>query len=543
MSRATSAGWLSAWLTPRVDTPVDDRPPDPDRPEANGRRAWGWGPQWVVAVVCFGAYLALSWGRWRRMGAPSWDLGIFTQAVKGYANLTGPIVDLLGPGRTQLGEHFSPLLVVLAPFYKVFPSPVTLLVAQCLLLALSIVPVMMTARRLLGDIPAVLLGAAYGLSWGFQSGVDAQFHEYALAVPLLAFGLWALLLRRWGLTAVFTLLLLGVKEDLGFNVLVIGALVFGQALLRRRRARRAGGPDGGRGDLAAEPDDGVTDDTARQLRFGRLTALAGLLGTVLILFVLIPAFSPDGSWGFWNKLDDGTPGPTGLSETLTDLTDKVLTALTPNQKVNTLALLAALTIGSCVFSPLALIAVPTLLWRFLSNNHYYWGSDWHYSMILMPILFMAAIDALRKLRRSVSRPVRLYAFLVPAFAFSFALVTCLVFPLKDIWQPESYQPPPRAGEAAAVLALIPDGASVATDASSIMDIVTNHTVYWFWTVRDHGVTPDYFLLDPQAGYGDNDPGDPAAMAESYFPDTHFVTIYDITQSGDVKGYRLAQRQG
>jgi hypothetical protein len=533
---------LSDLLKPGVQSPVDDPLPDPDRPEADGRRAWGWWPQWVVTLLCFAAYLALSWGRWRRMDAPSWDLGMFTQAVKGYANLTGPIIDLLGPGYSRLGDHFSPLLVVLAPFYKAFPSPVTLLVAQCLLVAVSIVPVMMTARRFLGDGAAVLLGVAYGLSWGFQSGVDAQFHEYALAVPLLAFALWALLLHRWTLACVLTLLLLGVKEDLGFNVTALGGLVAGQALLRRRRAKRTGGPGPGPDRPGTGSDNGLTADAARQLRIGWTMALAGLIGTVLILFVLIPAFSPDGSWTYWNKLDNGNPGPTGLGATLNDLTDRALSVLTPNQKVNTLVLLAAVTIGSCVFSPLALIAVPTLLWRFLSTNHYYWGSDWHYSMILMPILFMAAIDGLRRLRGSASRPVRVYSFLVPPLAFAFTLMTCLAFPLKDIWKAETYQPPPRAGEAAAIMALLPSGTSVATDASSMTALVTDHTVYWLWTVRDHGVVPDYFLVDPQAGHGDNDPGDPATMAEEYFPDTHFATIYDATQSGDDKGYRLARHQ-
>ena len=197
-------------------------------------------------------------------------------------------------------------------------------------------------------------------------------------------------------------------------------------------------------------------------------------------------------------------------------------------------------LGSCVVSPLALVAVPTLLWRFISPNDGYWGSGWHYSMILMPIIFMAAVDALRKLRQSRVRHVRTYARVVPALACAFGLLTCLVFPFKDIARASSYAPPPRAAEAAAVLELIAPSASVATDTGLITQLVTHHTVYWMGPLGD-GVVPDYVLLDPQAGWS-SDPGDPAQLAEAYYPGTSFMTIYGESDSGDPNGYRLAKRE-
>ncbi|MDR1512837.1 MAG: hypothetical protein LBS56_05050 [Propionibacteriaceae bacterium] len=53
--------------------------------------------------------------RWARFEAASWDLAIFEQAVRGYANLQEPVVNLKGAGFNQLGDHFSPALALLAP--------------------------------------------------------------------------------------------------------------------------------------------------------------------------------------------------------------------------------------------------------------------------------------------------------------------------------------------------------------------------------------------------------------------------------------------
>ena len=476
---------------------------------------------WVVTLGVFLAYLALSLGRWRRQSAPSWDLAIFEQAIKGYAHFSAPIIDIKGPGFNQLGDHFSPLLAVLAPFYRIFPSPVTLLVAQCVLVAISVVPVMMAARRFLGSPSSVLLGIAYGVSWGLQSGVDVQFHEYALAVPLLAFCLWAYLTRRWMTTAILALLLLGVKEDLGFTVIVIGLF------LVARGVRRWSDPD---------------EDAIRQIVIGAATAVIGIAATALILLVVIPSFNPTGTWDYWVRLGDEDAGEAaGVGAALGNIPHLLASFFTPTQKITTLLMLLGLCMGCCLISPMALLVVPTLAWRFLSTNDGYWGTGWHYSMILMPMIFLSAIDALRKLNGHRWRAVDVYAKLVPVLACAFGLITCLLFPLKNVLDLTSYEKPQRADEAAYVISLIPDSTSVATDTGLITQLVTHHTVYWVGSLSD-GVVPDYVLIDPQAGWS-SDPGDPASLAEMYYPDTRFTTIYDETTSGDPGGFRLARHDG
>ena len=70
------------------------------------------------------------------------DLGIYDQAVQGYAHFhapNSPVVALpnaTDPGLSQLSDHFTPLLAVIAPLYWIHDSPVTLLFATAVLSAL-----------------------------------------------------------------------------------------------------------------------------------------------------------------------------------------------------------------------------------------------------------------------------------------------------------------------------------------------------------------------------------------------------------------------
>src|ERR1700722_11499689 len=164
---------------------------------------------WLIAGAVFLAYLMISLWRYLRFDPTSWDLGIFTEYVKQYGLLRAPIVDARTPGIDLLGDHFHPIVALIGPFFDLFPTPVTLLVGQALLTAISVIPVSRVARELLGVGAGRAIGIAYGFSWGLQELVNNDFHEVAFAVPLLAFSLSALVSKRiraavlWALPLVF----------------------------------------------------------------------------------------------------------------------------------------------------------------------------------------------------------------------------------------------------------------------------------------------------------------------------------------------------
>ena len=65
-------------------------------------------------------------------------------------------------GRNLMGDHTSFILVLLVPFYWLFPAVGTLLFTQALVIGLGAVPVFLYARqRLQSEAMALVLAAAY----------------------------------------------------------------------------------------------------------------------------------------------------------------------------------------------------------------------------------------------------------------------------------------------------------------------------------------------------------------------------------------------
>ena len=61
------------------------------------------------------------------MVVSSWDLAIFSKTTKAYTHLQTPIMEIKGPGYNLLGDHFHPILILLGPVWRLFPTPLALL--------------------------------------------------------------------------------------------------------------------------------------------------------------------------------------------------------------------------------------------------------------------------------------------------------------------------------------------------------------------------------------------------------------------------------
>ncbi|MBZ4319021.1 DUF2079 domain-containing protein [Streptomyces huiliensis] len=412
-------------------------------------------PYWMAGAL-FVLYTALSVTRHRRMLTLSWDIGIFEQAIRTYAHFQAPVADLKGPGVNILGDHFSPITALVAPLYRLFPTPVTLLVVQAALFALSAVPVVRLAAGKLGRARGLAIGIAYGFSWGIQRAVDFDFHEIAFAMPLLAFSLEAVVGRRWRAALWWALPLALVKEDLGVTVAAIGAAI----LLLERRDRRHG-------------PDGVPRDTSATT-VGGILVVYGLAASALALGVAIPAFNNSGSYDYWNKIDGGSTA-----------------AIPPLTAVRTLLWILLPTTGLLALrSPVALVALPTIAWRFVSHDDHYWGTDWHYNAVLMPVVLIALTDALATAHHSPRAWLRRYARQLPAAVAGAALAFSASLPLYTLTEPATYEIPASVKATERLLARIPDGATVeASDVAAISRLTSRCRVFWWGDTR--GITPAY----------------------------------------------------
>ena len=438
--------------------------------EARGRLAAGLVSAGVALVYSLIAVI-----QWRTLAAPSWDLGIFSQLAKAYSTASAPIVPIKGEGFNLLGDHFHPILVLLGPVWRIWPTPLTLLVLQGVLFAVSSYPITRLAVQRLGMGLGVGLGLAYGLSWGLQFAINVQFHEIAFAVPLLAFGLVAYLRGHLVQAALWIGALVFVKEDLGVTVAVFGAIL---ALRQPRRARLGWG-------LAAW----------------------GIAWLVLATVVILPALNTANQYDY----TDNVASLTGL--------------FVPIEKWITVIMLIAVAGGIGLRSPLILMMLPTLAWRFAGNVEFYWDWRWHYSAVLMPIAAAALLDAhavLAKRREGLSN--RAIGGIAVANSALVTLVLGTSLPVWNLVNPGVTAESPKLPAALEVLDAVPEGAVVETDLTLMARLVPQAEVYWMGNPTNP--VPDYVVFDLESHVWHDDPDPDGARWATERHGVEFETVLE-----------------
>jgi uncharacterized membrane protein len=481
--------------------------------------AWRDPLAWTIAALVFGSYLTISLFRLLTLPPTSWDLGIYTEYVKQLSLLRAPVVDVRGPGFNLLGDHFQIGLAVLAPFFRLYPSPATLLFFQALLTAVSVFPVMSAGTLLLGRASGRLIGFAYGFSWGLQQMIDFDFHEIALAVPLLAFSLSALVRGRVRAAALWALPLVFIKEDQGFTVAAIGAfLILDGVSASSRLAPRLG--------LAQLRGSAV---------WGALLVGWGLFWSVFAITVIIPHFNPLHEYYYWK---DGGVVAGGHGFSAGSLV--VQTATGWPAKLQTVVLLLLPTAFAALGSPIALVALPGLLLRFVSTNSAYWGTDWHYNATIMPILFIAAAEAMARWRAvdgggragpQTGPQTGLRAGLRSGLArhgapmmAAIAVALAFQFPLSTLWHGSTYLISPQVAADNAAMAVVPNGATVQTTLNLLAPLAARTDTFWIGNAGNPRT--QYIVFDGKnSGYTPAPANIPAFIAQLY-PGAGYTQVFE-----------------
>ena len=454
---------------------------------------------WLIATGAFTLYALISILRYERRESMSWDLGIFTEAVRGYAHFHAPMVGIRGQDMNLLGDHWHPVLMLLGPFFRVFPTPVTLLVAQSVVLAVAAVPLTRTAIDLLGRYQGYAIGIAYGLSWGVVQAANFDFHEVAFGVPAIAFSLCAYIRGEYRKTILWILPLLFVKEDLALLVPIVIAMVVA-------RTRFSGRP----------VTQGATLVSGVAL---------GALTTSFLVKIVIPHFNPNGVYEYWNE--GGCLDPklhAGIGKLLTCVPRQLVNGIGDKERTIVMTLIPVAFVA--VRSPLVLLAVPALVARFVNVMPSYWGTDFHYSVIPMVVVFAAAIHGLLLMKESREqereqeqeqdeerdtatpaiprRLVRAQTWLrtigdvqlkhgaVAMLAIAAALTQS--FPLQDLLHHETWFPNARAQAIKRAEAKVPSGVTVEATVEMLPALSARADALWIGNANIV-VPPDYEAFD------------------------------------------------
>jgi uncharacterized membrane protein len=328
----------------------------------------------AVTLAMLAFYLVDSLSRYPRFLANGYDLGIFDQVVRAYSRFHVPTSALKGHDYNIFGDHFHPILALLAPLYWIWDNPCTLLIAQAFVVAASIPVVYRFTRRRASESVSILVAIGYGLGWPVLSLIDFDFHEIAFASLLLALAIDAFDRRADAQLLVFSGLLLFVREDMGVLVAMLGLFVLcrgGVQQLWRRRARVSWR--------------------------GVAMVVVGVAAFEVTTGVILPAFAPNHQYAYWQYDALGKDLPDVIKGMITRPWHAVAVFFTPVLKSQTLAYLFLPVALVPLRSPYVLLSLPIFAERFFNSREYLWSPHWQYNALPWLILVLAAVDGAARL--------------------------------------------------------------------------------------------------------------------------------------------------
>jgi uncharacterized membrane protein len=296
------------------------------------------------------------------------DLGIMDQVLWAtahghfmYESVCNPITDLNCLVSMRFAIHFEPILIPLAPFYWIIPSPKLLLFLQTAAIASGVYPTYLLAvHRLRHAAWGVAFAVLFLLCPMVQSAVVDDFHPEVFAAPLLLWALYFIATRRdRGLIAVCVVALL-CKETIALVVLCLGVYV---ALHIGRR------------------------------RLGAVLVVLGA-GTLALALLIMRLTSPIGRSPVTTRFDDLVEDP------LTTLFKMIADPARYGYLVDLLAQTGFL----ALFSPWMLaVAAPSVAVNFFSTKSNMYSGVAQYNVHLAPLLIAGAIDGVVWLRPRLPR--------------------------------------------------------------------------------------------------------------------------------------------
>ena len=329
---------------------------------------------------------SLSVLRHRAFNTGRYDLGNMVQTVWNTAH--GHFLQMTsGDGRqiSRLAAHFDPILSAFAPLWWIWPSPEMLLVVQAVLVSLGALPVFWLANKHLRSERAALgFALVYLLYPATQWLTLNEFHPVALATPFLLFAFWYLDEDRLVPFAIFAVLAMTTKEEIGFVVAGIGIWY---AIRRRTRT-------------------------------GTIIAVAGVLVSTLAIAVVIPHYNAGADSAFYGRYDAIGGSAGGIAKTAVTHPWRILEQAFQGRDVHYLFHLL-LPLGFLfLLSPVVLIAaLPELALNVLSATSTQTSIHFHYTAgTIAPLVAATVLGAALLARRFPAGRVAALAVLVALLA-------------------------------------------------------------------------------------------------------------------------------
>lgn len=413
--------------------------------------------------------------------ASNYDLANMSQTV--WNTLHGRLFALSGAEGTisRFSIHADLILILLSPLYLIWERSITLLIIQSVALGLGAMPVYFLSRKVLkGKLISLSLVLVYLLNPAMEWTNIYDFHGVALVIPFLLAAFYFAYIKKWSWFWVFVFLSLTTKEEISLLIATLGLAIF---------------------------------FVFKERIVGVLTFLLGIIWFIIMIFVVIPHFSPMGS--DWALNDLYAPAMQNFLEvrSFAQAIDVFRGYFLTSQAFDYYsALLKPFSFLPILGIPWVLLSAPEFAINLLSSNAQMRALTFHYDSGITPFLIIATIFSIKYLLNFLNALKSLSKFKSKILILIAVSITVIALRVNYHYSPLpttpscwclSYQVTKDDIEFANVLRTIPANASVTSSGEIRPHIARRENSF---TLPGQVDTADYVaILDETRIVGDYSP--------------------------------------
>lgn len=447
----------------------------------------------IALAIC--AYSVMTIGKHNNLKTNTMDLGGYDQAIWKFSRFEAPLstiyadqvsdgdVDLRNYSSEErrqffpniLGDHFEPILALLAPIYWVINDVRFLLFIQALIVSLGAWPIYMLGKEKLKSVFAGLaIASTYLFFIGIQTAMEFDFHPLIFLAPILAYLYYFIDKKRYLWVYVFTVLALLTKEVASIYIFFFGVYAF---FIKKER------------------------------KLGLVLMGLGILWYILVVNLIIP-YGFGRHYGHISAYDALGTSALGIIKTVFTNPFYVLNILfTPGNKITTWFSIFGSTGFLAILSPSTLLlAIPMIGEKFLTlSKASVWTVWWHYTATITPIIMIAAINGIQNLKEKFKHIHYNWAVFGSLVVFISTMSISFIFhnnpdrttPLSRIFNSDFYKSSQDIIDFQEIEKLIPDDASLATTDTLLPHLAHRQEIY-----RVHPTVPnvDYVIINTYEGF-------------------------------------------
>ena len=181
-------------------------------------------PIFVVVLLYFLVFSILSILKHISFFSTGYDLGYYNQGMWGLIN--GILATSVGEA-PLFGYHLEPILFLIAPFYLIYPSPITLVIIQTFFIAAAALPLYLLAKeKLKNRLASLVIAVSYLFYLPLWYANLFDFHPVVLAIPFIMFAIYFLTRKKYIAFLLSMILAAASKEHLSLLFIPFGVYLF-----------------------------------------------------------------------------------------------------------------------------------------------------------------------------------------------------------------------------------------------------------------------------------------------------------------------------